>query len=322
MTYIDRDDEVSDGRPALPEQLPREMTLRELRNFVTLADTKSVTAASRLVGLSQPAMSASLANLERAVGVTLFVRRRGRGVHLTPEGRVLAHEARELLVQAHELQSRMTRATATTPVNLGSLVTVAPLVVPRLVRAFAESAPEIPVTVRVGAQDEMIDWLRTGEIHVALTYDLELGSAFEFHRLVDAIPLAMLPSDHPLAGRRSLTLHDLVDEPYILLDLPLSSQYFTSLFLAVGAPYEPAMRVDDLALVRSLVGSGFGYSLVNLRPASNETLDGGQVAHVTLETPVRPLRLGLARLASSTPPRSVSTFIDFATAFDVGRAAP
>ena len=77
------------------------MTLRELEHFVALAEHGSVTGAARAIGLSQPAMSTSLQELEKALGVTLFVRHRGRGLGLLPEGEALLVEARELLARAH-----------------------------------------------------------------------------------------------------------------------------------------------------------------------------------------------------------------------------
>jgi DNA-binding transcriptional LysR family regulator len=298
-----------------PPASSREMSLRELRNFVTLAETGSVTAAAEIVGLSQPAMSTSLANLERSLGVSLFVRHRGRGVNLTPEGRALAHDARQLLQQADEIHARISSAghRAAGPVRVGSLVTVAPIVLPALIRAFNDAHPELAVHLWTGSQDLLLGWLRDGEIHVAITYDLDLPDAFEFRPLADAVPRVVLPASHPLAVRTSLHLLDLVDVEYILLDLPLSREYFTSLFLASGAQCKPAMRVTDLGLVRSLVANGFGYSLVNLRPRSTQALDGGELSYVRLQSAVPPLRLGIAWLATSSQPRAVESFAAFAS---------
>jgi DNA-binding transcriptional LysR family regulator len=290
------------------------MTLRELRYFVALADERSVTAAAARVGLSQPAMSTSLGNLERTMGVSLFVRLRGQGVSLTQEGQLLAQEARLLLAHAEEVRTRIASVSgvATGPISIGSLVTVAPLVVPKMVRAFGSDHPGVTVQMRTGPQDQLLSWLRSGEIHLAITYDLDLDASIEFHHLSDALPRVVLPADHRLAGRRTLRLGDLTDEPYVLLDLPLSREYFTSLFLASNVPYQPALRVEDLTLVRSLVANGFGYSLVNQLPATTQAQDGGELAYVRLDTPVPPLRLGVALLAASTQPRAVKAFVEFA----------
>ncbi len=294
--------------------MSRLVKLRELENFVAVADHGSVTAGAIAVGVSQPAVSASLKNLERNLGVSLLVRRRGTGVSLTPEGALLAAEARPLLSRASEVANMMieTANQSKGVLHVGSLVTVAPIVVPALVRQFGEANPNIEIRLRIGAQDQLLSWLRAGDIHLAVTYDMELGHDVDFVPVLDARPHVALPAQHPQAAAESLELGELVDEPYIMLDLPLSRQYFTSLFLAAEVPCRPSARHPDLSLIRSLVGNGFGFSLVNLLPAPDTAQDGTRVAYVKLTTSVKPLVLGMARRSHGVPPRSLETFTEFA----------
>ena len=294
--------------------MQQHVTLRELENFVAVAENSSMTLGAAAIGISQPAMSASIQSLERTLGVSLLVRHRGHGVSLTPEGSLLIAEARSLLDRASDLTSFMSDATSDTAgqVLLGSLVTVAPIVVPAMVREFTRRHPDVEVGIRTGAQDTLLNWLRTGEIHVAITYDIELGRDVRFLQVLDAVPHIVLPATHRLAGAESLGLEELADEPYILLDLPLSREYFTSLFLAAEVPYRPAARHTDLSLVRTLVGNGFGFSLVNLLPATDTAQDGSRVSYVRLRTPVRPLELGLVRRAGGAHTRSLEAFVNFA----------
>lgn len=291
----------------------REFQIRDLKNFVALAEHGSVTLAAQAIGLSQPAMSVALQRLESTFDTQLFVRHRGRGIGLTPEGRVLLVEARAVLERADELAARMSNAgsPASGLVVLGSLVTLAPIIVPSLVRRFRNSNPSVTVEINTGSQDQLLTWLRSGDIHLALTYDIELDDSVHFERIVDAIPHAILPAGHALAGRDSVRLTDLQSEPYVLLNLPLSKDYFTSLFRAAGVPLRPAHRHGDLSMVRAMVGNGFGYSLANLLPASNTALDGSEVAYVPLASPLSPIGVGLVTRPGSTP-RSVHGFIEFA----------
>ena len=289
------------------------VTLREMEHFVALAEHGSVTGAAVAIGLSQPAMSTSLRDLERTLGVTLFVRHRGRGVSLLPEGELLLAEARSVLARVAEMEDRMSDVAhgSSGRLVLGSLVTVAPIVMPNLVRTFRERRPGIAVEMRTGAQDELLAWLRSGAIHAAVTYDMGLGPDVDFQRVVDTKPHALLAADHRLAGAGAVDLADLADDPYVLLDLPISREYFTSLFLSADLAFRPASRSTDLSLVRSLVGNGFGYSLVNLLPASDAAQDGSRVAHVELRSDVRPLGLGLARRRDDRPLRSLEAFAAF-----------
>ena len=289
-------------------------SLRDLQNIVAVAEYGSVTLAADAVGLSQPAMSTALMRLERILSCTLMVRRKGHGVSLTPEGELFVAEARLLLERADELEARMSAAVSDDAGQLvvGSLVTVAPIAVPSLVRRFRDEYPQITVEIRTGSQDQLLEWLATGALHVAITYDLELVPGIDFTRLVDAVPHVLLHADHRLAGRKMVELSELRDDHYILLDLPLSREYFSSLFLAADVNPRPRSRHNDLAFVRTLVGNGFGYSFVNLLPATDTAQDGSRVAYVRLKSPLRPLGLGLARRPDPRPPASLATFVRFA----------
>ena len=273
-----------------------------------------MTEAAAVVGISQPGLSASIRNLERVLGVRLLVRHRGRGVSLTPEGDLLMAEARATLSRAGELEARMSAAISDDSgrVLVGSLVTVAPIVTPSLVRRFREQHPGIAVEIRTGTQDELLAWLRTGAVHAAITYDIELGREVDFERVLDIEAHAVINASHRLADHAVIDLEALAGDPYILLDLPLSREYFMSLFLATGIAYHPAARHADISLVRTLVGNGFGYSLVNLLPATDIAQDGSRVVYVPLRSELPSLGLGLARRSDDKPPRALETFVDFA----------
>ncbi|MYB87564.1 MAG: hypothetical protein F4126_04645 [Acidimicrobiaceae bacterium] len=223
-------------------------------------------------------------------------------------------EARSLLDRASDLTTVMLDAVSLRAgrVLLGSLVSAAPIVMPAAVRSFVTKNPQIDVEIRTGSQDELLSWLRTGAIHAAVTYDIELGRDVRFSKILDAVPHLLLPAPHRLAGEEEAALEDVVDDHYILLDLPLSREYFTSLFLAAGVPYRPARRHSDLSLVRSLVGNDFGYSLVNLLPATDIAQDGSRVAYVRLRTSVPPLALGLVERVEGSHPRAVDAFLNHA----------
>ncbi|MCY3850181.1 MAG: LysR substrate-binding domain-containing protein [Acidimicrobiaceae bacterium] len=289
------------------------VSLRELENFVVVAERGSMTEAAAEIGISQPGLSTSIRKLEWTLGVRLLVRHRGQGVTLTPEGDLLMVEARATLSRAAELEARMSAAVSDSSGRLlvGSLVTVAPIVMPSLVRRFREHHPDIAVEIRTGTQDELLDWLRTGTVHAAITYDIELGRGVYFERVLDVGAHALISAGHRLAAKSRIGLEALAGEAYILLDLPLSREYFMSLFLATGVAYHPAARHADISLVRTLVGNGFGYSLVNLMPATDIAQDGSAVAYVPLRTELQSLGLGLARRIDDTPPRALDVFAAF-----------
>jgi DNA-binding transcriptional LysR family regulator len=285
-------------------------TLRQLEYFVAAGEAGSITEAARRTHGSQPTVSSAVARLEKSLGVELFVRHHAHGVTLTPAGARFLGEARSLLRQAVELErSGVELAEGVSgPIDLGCLVTLAPVVAPGLCREFVRSHPDAHVELVEGGQEELLRALHDGRISLALTYDLQLGDEIRFEPMATLPPLAVLPADHRLAGADDVALADLATEPLILLDLPLSREYFLSLFLAHGLEPTVARRSPNSEVIRSMVANGFGYTLVNVRPGISRALDGRAFAVLPLRETARPLHIGLASMASARQPRTVEAF--------------
>lgn len=288
-----------------------ELNLRQMRYAIAMADHGTISGAARALDLTQPALSGSLRELESALGVTLFVRARGRALTPTAEGRVLLPEIRRLVADALDVEQRAQGlvAPSTGTVRVGSLVTVAPILLAPLLRAFRDEHPSAGLGVTTGDQQALLAGLGTGDLHMALTYDLDIDEGIEFVPIADVPPKVLLPSSHPLASRRSIRLDALRDEPFVLLDLPLSADYFQAVFLAAKVSMRPALRCSDLGFVRSLVAEHMGFSVVNLVPSSRG--DDG-LAYVSIDGDVPTLRLGFAMSDRPLPPVA-SAFRDIAT---------
>ncbi|MFD2032000.1 LysR substrate-binding domain-containing protein [Ancylobacter dichloromethanicus] len=126
--------------------------------------------------------------------------------------------------------------------------------------------------------------------------------------LAELRPYAVLHPDHPLARRERISLADLRDEPFILLDLPHSRDYFMGLFRSVGVEPKIAFRSRAYELTRGLVGHGRGYTIQNVLPRTQITHDGGRVASVPLTDELPPVRLVSLRLRRQTPRPAVEVF--------------
>jgi DNA-binding transcriptional LysR family regulator len=288
-------------------------TLRQLQFFVAVCDAGTVTLAAQRESISQSAVSAALAELERALGVQLLIRHHAHGVVPTPAGRQLLIHARSLLQQAGELDRLATELTEEVAgrVALGCLVTLAPIVTPQLCRAFKDTHANVEIELHEGGQVELFSMLRNGELNLALTYDLDIPNDITYERLAELPPVALLAANHRLATQIEIDLSDLAAEPYILVDLPLSRDYFRALFISKGLQPNIAMRSSHLETIRSLVANGFGYSLFNVRPVLDRSLDGLPLAIVPLKGDHRPMYLGVATLAGSRQPKAVASFIEY-----------
>lgn len=273
-------------------------TLAQLRYFVVAAEAGSMTAAAEQLLIAQSAVSTAVSNLEHQLGVQLFIRRKGKGLIATPAGERLLLQARELLTHAADVaaEARGGEGGLSGPVHIGCFVTLAPFVLPRLLVASAERHPQLQVEVLEGEADELDRALRTGRIDFALTYDLGLSPGIARERVASLPAHALVPANHPLAARGSIDLAELAHEPFVLLDLPHSRDYFFSLVTATGITPVVRHRSHNYEAVRSLVALGHGFSVLHQRPATDHTYSGARVAALALTNEHPPLDLVLARM--------------------------
>ncbi|HVZ01410.1 MAG TPA: LysR family transcriptional regulator [Dongiaceae bacterium] len=274
-------------------------TLKQIRYFVAAAETGSITEAGKRLHISQPSVSAAIAELEARFKVDLFVRHHAQGLSLTPAGARLLRDARSLLDHAEELrqEAQGLGQALEGDLHIGCFQTFAPIVMPGLIRAFAAAHPAIAITLHEDHVQGVLDGLRAGRVELALTYDLNLGPDLAFEPLVP-IPLhAVLARRHKLANQPAVGLAELAEWPMVLLSLPQSRDYFLSLFTARGLKPRIAQETPSFETLRGLVASGSSFAVMHSRPASRQTLDGRQVAYVPIKDRIPPQALGLARLA-------------------------
>jgi DNA-binding transcriptional LysR family regulator len=199
-------------------------TLKQLRYFLAAAEQASVTGAAKALRVSQPSVSAAIAQLEAVFGVELFLRHHARGLSLTPAGRQFALEARGLVAHADDLAQHAAGlgSRLAGELEVGCFVTFAPLLMPGLLRAFGRAHPEIRVRLHEDHTEALQEGLRRGRFDLAVTYDLNLGADIAFETLAEVPLHAILPAGHRLARGRAAALAALIAEPLVLLGLPRS----------------------------------------------------------------------------------------------------
>lgn len=290
-------------------------TLRQLEYFVAVGEAGSIAAASQKVNVSSPSISTGIAQLEEELGVKLFVRHHAQGLTPTLVGKQLLDRAQVILRNATGLRDLAGELSGFVrgPLALGCLGSFAHLALPGLRRTFVELYSDVRITQVEADQVELFSLLRQAKIDLALTYDLDLPRDLRFVPIIDLPPLVALSARHPLAGLSSISIQTLAPYPMVLLDLPLSSDYFLSFFSNVDLHANIAERTRDMAVVRSLVANGFGYSIVNVRPMHDAAPDGNPMRFVPLEGNVRPMRLGLLMPKGSERAQLYKAFIQHAT---------
>jgi DNA-binding transcriptional LysR family regulator len=238
------------------------LDLRLVEYFIAVAEELHFGRAAERLHIAQPSLSQQIRRLERALGVTLL-ERNSRSVRLSPAGRTFLRESRTVLKQAqHAIQS--TRAVAAPSLTVGFYGSSGSTLLPNVLRAFGERHPSVTVSVRellLGSIDDILN----GSVDVAFTRLTPEQTELEVEILAAEPRLVALPLSHPLAGRRSLTMADLVNESFII-NPAVRHEEDPPRWLAEqrrhGLPGQVAARATSLQEILTLVAAGRGVCLV------------------------------------------------------------
>lgn len=239
---------------------------RQLRYFVTLADTLHFGRAAALLHISQPPLSRQVAALEAELGVTLF-KRSSRQVELTVAGRHF-HEQAVRIIEALDGAVRSTQATERGErgvLRIGFTMSAAWSVLPPLIKAYGEASPDVDLQLSEVLPRELNDALTSGGADVGIAFPWQRPAGLEY-LAIHAEPLcAVLPADHPLAAQAELAVADLAGEPFITFPAATAPALHE---LVIGCcrdnGFEPRIRLEThlQQTIVNLVAEGLGVSLV------------------------------------------------------------
>lgn len=194
------------------------MTLTELRYIVAVARERHFGRAAEKCFVSQPTLSVAVRKLEEELGVTLFERSPGE-VRVTPTGRRIVQQAQRTLEEAMAIReiAQGGRDQLAAPLRIGAIYTVGPYLLPELIPALRERAPNMPVLIEENYTRVLSERLRQGELDViviSLPFE-EPGVATE--PVYEEPFVIVLPSSHPWNQRVEIQASELEQENVLLL---------------------------------------------------------------------------------------------------------
>jgi len=242
------------------------MELQQLRYFCAIADTGSFTRAARQTHVSQPSLSQQIRMLEDELG-TRLIDRLGRTVQLTELGRSFLPRARAVLRDLEAARSDVVerKASICGPIFVGVIPTIAPYFLPPILATFSRKYPEARVTVVEEITPLLLERIRAGTMDVAIAaLPLQARSHdFQTFPLMAEKLYAVLPKRHALAKRRTVSLGELQDDPFVLLR---DGHCFreTAFAACKRARLNPKIIFESgqFSSILSMVGAGLGVSIV------------------------------------------------------------
>jgi DNA-binding transcriptional LysR family regulator len=271
-------------------------TLKQLQYFVVTCETGSIKHAAIRTHISESAISIAISQLEAELGLPLLVRHHARGIALTAEGDRFLSEAKILLKAADRLKSvslKISSKTATS-VTVGCLSTQYHFIVPEISTRISKRFENSCFKCIAGDQPSLIDKLRAGDISIALVWRVGIPSECSYRPITRLPPYVILPVDHPLADRETLNLQELANDPFLLLDCPLSRDYFLSLFENAGVEPRITGPYQQMEVIRNLVAQGSGYGVTTAPPIGRVTSEGKLLSYIKIEGADMELGVGVA----------------------------
>lgn len=274
--------------------------LRHIRLFLQIADSGSLSSAARGLGLSQPALSKSLAELEDLIGAPLFLRS-GRRLVLTPEGEGLRRHARDAVASLDAGANAARGRDGIPRISVGLLPTVSTRFFPQVAAAFLQDRPHVTLSIETGSHPFLLRKLRDRQM------DLMIGrmpnaaemDGLQFEFLYEEPIIAAVKAGHP-AERAAITTI-LRSYPAILptresIIRKSVDDYLSALGLA---NLEPAIETSTLALGRGLLLATDAIWFISQGVVANE-LEAGQLVSIPLGASYLSGAVGMTTMAGDT----------------------
>jgi DNA-binding transcriptional LysR family regulator len=242
-------------------------TLVDLRIFVEVVRSGSLTGAARRLSYTQSAISRRIAALEGSTGVSLL-ERLPRGVRATPAGETLHGHCVEILARvetaAHELDAIASGQGGR--LRVGAFPTANAALVPAALARLRRSSPDIGLELIEGLTRTLLDQLRAGAIDVAVVSDYPAGlpgrTGLRFTEIMRDPLLVALPRQHQLADKPMLRLRDLTEETWIDGSEPGQPTALTIACARAGFTPRVDLQVREWMGKQGFVAAGLGVTLV------------------------------------------------------------
>jgi len=265
------------------------------------------------------AIAAALNQVEAAFGMTLATRARSKGVSATLAGRDVQRRLDDLLerydgllTDVSEMQSGFSGT-----LTIGYNAPIAPAFLPMLCATLLSAHPDLSLVLREGDNNTVQTGLLEGQFDVIIFVAELPNPQIETQPLIFAPTYCLAPTDHPFASQSEVSLGQISREPLILLDRPAARGYYMDLLESSGEPFHIVATVNSTEMARSLVASGLGVAMLNMRPREARTYAGGGTRCFPISGSSSGVTMSLG-FAPGPKRRIVQAFVDLCTALLAG----
>lgn len=301
------------------------LSIKQIRYFITTADTGQVSLAAIALNVSQSAVTASIKQLEDDLNATLF-KRLPSGVSLTVEGGRFLQHARNIMAAVNAAaRASLTEDTALTGrIRIGVSYTVAGYFMPRHYTRFVRSYPRMRAELYELPRDAIESGLNDGSLDLAvmLVSNLRDKKHLAHEVLMRSRRRVWLPVEHHLLSAQTITLEDVVREPYVMLTVDEASQTATRYWKPTGLWPNIVFKTSSVEAVRSMVADGIGITILSDMVYRSWSLEGQRIELRNVVADIPTMDIGLAWNRSRPQSPATKSFHDFLSLSFGGASGP
>jgi DNA-binding transcriptional LysR family regulator len=247
----------------------RRLNQHQLEVFNAIVSSGSITAAARLLHISQPGVSRSLSSLERNIGFALFKRDRKRVV-ITPEGTSFYEEVRrsylglDRLAQAAKEIRELRRA----HLRIASLPALSYGMVPSAIKVFLDRHPSMKITFEAHMSHHVVESVANQRVDIGIAQVASEYPGLKVHSSFRADCVCVMPIGHPYCDKDVIRIADLQTQPFVALPPHTMAGSQFDILSIDGQPMVPRMETLGTSAACAMVAEGIGLAIVDPFSAS------------------------------------------------------
>ncbi|MEM9811926.1 MAG: LysR family transcriptional regulator [Pseudomonadota bacterium] len=298
------------------------LSLRAMRYVQAALRTGSIASAAEAMHVAPSAISSALNQAEAAFGVALATRARAKGVFPTSAGRDVQRRIDDLLERYDALLSDVSdlQSGLSGTLSIGFNAPIAPAFLPEICAPLLAAHSDLSISLTEGDNMSVQRGLLDGQFDVIVFVAEVPHPQIATHPLIFAPTYFLCHAGHPLAVEAAVPVSAIACEPLILLDRPAARTYYMDLLEESGLAPKIIATANSTEMVRSLVATGLGVSLLNMRPRDVPPYSGRGVCCLPVANASSGVLLSLG-VAPGPKRRLVQTLIDRCQAYFDGPAA-
>ncbi|MBD8556080.1 LysR family transcriptional regulator [Rhizobium sp. CFBP 8762] len=279
-------------------------SIRHLQYFVAAASTGQISRAAAVLNVTQSSITIAIKGLEEELGYKLLFRH-SKGVFLTSRGEVFLHHAQALLSAAEELMDLppFDESDIAGAVTVGISYTVSGYFLPRLLTVIKRELPRLKLSLVELPRHDIEEGVRQGTIDlgIILISDVADATGLEMAPLLVSKRQLWIGLDHRFAARETISLQELTDEPYVVVQVDDHEHTMQRNWDKYGFVPNIVFRTQSMEAVRSFVAAGYGISILSDMVHRSWSLNAQRILQKPIEEEISPLITGCIWSSSLQP---------------------